>query len=328
MKKFFTLLVAVASLLASCSKDNVAIDTPATGEQVITFEVNSPELTTRYGEGDQATQLEWFVYEGALPSGPFVSDNSMPTLVPGLGGSKALDGKKTTVSLKLIQGRSYHVLFWAHHPGVSSSSSSTLGTANTVYHVNPADATMSVDYTKLTANQEKYDAFYKFHSVGLVSSSTQGGEVYLSRPFAQLNIATSTTDIEDAKMADLEVKYTGVGVKTYTTLNFITGAVSNPQSTIFNVTTKANGEFKYNNKTYEIISMNYLLVNEEELVDVKLMLQEDIEESAEVLDRAYHNIHIQRNHRTYIFGDLYTQPANFNVIIKDEFTKEDYNEER
>lgn len=326
MKKLFLAIAAVATLLASCSKDDAVLDSPAaSGEQVVTFEVSSPELDTRYGEGEEATTLEWFVYEGALPTGPFVSANSMPKLVQGLGGTTTFYNKKAVVSIKFIQGRTYHVLFWAHHPGVSSSGA--LSTSNTVYHVNPNDATMTVDYTKLTANKEIYDAFYKFHTVGLVSSSTEGGTVYLTRPFAQLNIATS--DTADAQKADLDVKYTGIGVaKAYTKLNFIDGSVSEPMSVTFNVAEKATGTYTYNGTVYDIISMNYLLIkNEKELVDVKLKLQEENGANAEVLDRAYSQIRVQRNHRTYILGDIYTQPATFTVVIKPDFDDPTYYEE-
>ena len=65
--------------------------------------------------------------------------------------------------------------------------------------------------------------------------------------------------------------------------------------------------------------MNYLLVNEKTLVDLNLRLQESAAVGAEVLTRDYSKISVQRNHRTYVLGDIYTQPATFNVIIKEGF---------
>lgn len=318
MKKLFLALATLAAFV-SCSKDDATQATAASDEIVVTFDVSSPELATRYGEGKEATVLEWFVYEGEATSGP--------NLVRGLCSSMSNFSGKADVTLKLIQGRTYNVLFWAHAPGVSNSDLGGFGSANAVYNIDSKAVTMSVNYDKLSANEESYDAFYKFHRVGTVTSLTKGGKVELKRPFAQLNIATS--DTADAQKADLDVKYTGIGVaKAYTKLNFIDGSVSEPQTITFNVAEKATGTFQYNSVDYDIISMNYLLVNEQELVDVKLKLQEENSANAEILDRAYIKISVQRNHRTYILGDIYTQPATFNVVINDVFDGNHYEDER
>jgi len=300
MKKLFLAIAAVATLLASCSKDDAVLDTPAaSGEQVVTFEVSSPELDTRYGEGEEATTLEWFVYEG-----------NTPTHVLGLYGTKTFN-KSTTVTIKFIQGRTYHVLFWAHE-------------ANAPYEVtaNGTTAELTVDYDALTANQESYDAFYNFYDVGTVTAATQGGTVLLTRPFAQLNVGTSDTD--DAIAANLNVTKTGIEVKTYEKMNFMTGEVdkNSAKTTTFTTAAKAEGTITANGHSYDHISMNYLLVNAKERVDVKLFLQED--NSQEVLERVYTSIPVERNHRTNILGTIYTQPADFTVVIDDKFTNDYY----
>lgn len=314
MKKLIFAFAAFAALLSSCSKDDTASGVnSAVEEQIVTFDVSSPELATRYGEGNEATMLEWWVYE--------VSSTGRPTLVSNLYGSKTLESKQTTVNLKLVQGRKYNVLFWAHSPNISDTkSNSGVGHSEAVYCVDPENATMDIYYEKMEANKESYDAFYKYYNLGVVTSSTNGGTVSLTRPFAQVNVATTKDDIDAAKLADLDVKYTGIKVvKAYTTLNFATGAVSNAKEITFKTTQKASGDIEYNGVKYEIISMNYLLVNEKTLVDLNLRLQESAAVGAEVLTRDYSKISVQRNHRTYVLGDIYTQPATFNVIIKEGF---------
>lgn len=315
MKKLFfafAAFAAFAALLSSCSMDDTASGVnSAVEEQIVTFDVSSPELTTRYGEGNEATMLEWWVYE--------VSSNGRATLISNLYGSKTLENKQTTVNLKLVQGRRYNILFWAHSPNISDTkSNSGVGHSEAVYCVDPENATMDIYYEKMEANKESYDAFYKYYNLGVVTSSTNGGTVSLTRPFAQVNVATSKADIEAAKLADLNVKYTGIGVKAYTTLNFVDGKVSNAKDIKFKTTQKASGEIEYNGVKYEIISMNYLLV-EKALVELNLRLQESTAVGAEVLTRDYSQISVQRNYRTYIIGDIYTQPAQFNVVIKDGF---------
>ena len=328
MEKLFYVFAAMAALLTSCSKDDAPINVPFGDEKIVSFEVSSPELATRYGEGNEATIVEYWVYEVPASTGVFVTS---PTLVPNLYGSEILQGKKATVNIKLIQGRKYNVLFWAHAPGVSDTegSSSGIGASTAVYHVNPATATMEVDYTNMKANQESYDAFYNYYEVGEVTSSTNGGTVYLKRPFAQVNVATS--DTEDALKADLDVQYTGItAYNIFTKLDFKNGSASNAKDITFEVTAKATGVFTYNNVEYDIISMNYLLVNsvkDKALVDLTLQLQESTTAGAEVLTRDYAKVSVNRNHRTYILGDIYTQPAKFNVVISEGFDDNHYDYE-
>lgn len=302
MRKLFLAMAAVAALLASCSKDDAVIDTPTEGtETTVTFEVSSPELATRYGEGNNATVLEWYVYE---------FDGSNYKNVAGLYGTKTFQ-KETTVGIKFLMGRTYHVLFWAH-------------AEDAPYEVDPSDATMTVDYAKLTANNEDYDAFYKFHEVGLVTTATQGGTVELTRPFAQLNVATSDTD--DAAKAGYTLDKTGITVKVYGKMDFKTGEVD--KSTLaertFTPATKATGTVTVGGTTYDVISMNYLLVNQKETPDVKLSLLEA--NSDETLERVYTTVPVQRNYRTYILGNVFTKPAEFTVVIKEGFLDNHYEE--
>ena len=60
MKKLFFVMAAVAALLTSCSKDDT-FGGPTRGK--VTFEVSTPELATRYGEGTTATALQYAVYD-------------------------------------------------------------------------------------------------------------------------------------------------------------------------------------------------------------------------------------------------------------------------
>lgn len=301
MRKLFLAMATVTLLLASCSKDDAVTVSPAEGEvQVVTFDVSSAELQTRYGEGEEATTLEWYVY----------SDSGLGlTYIQDLSGSKRFS-KKTDVSIRMIVGCSYHILFWAHADGAP-------------YTVDPATATMKVEYDRLTANKESYDAFYNYIEMR-VTPSTKGGVVELRRPFAQLNVATADTSYAEA--AGYLLDKTGIEVTTYGTMNFRNGRVSDEITATFNIDTKATGKVVIGGQEYNIISMNYLLIEEKELPNVTLNMQEA--DGAETLTRKYNAVNVKRNHRTYILGNIYTQPANFNVIIKDEFTKEDYNEER
>ena len=296
MKKLLLAVAAFAMLFTSCAKDDVV--TPVEDkEALVSFCVNSPAVATRYGEGEEATTLYWAVY------------NADGSIVEALKGLKEIK-LSTTVDLKLIQGREYDVLFWA-------------ADANAPYTVNWDDKTMTVNYQNLTANQESYDAFFKYESLGRVSGS-MSKTIELTRPFAQLNIATG--DTTDATNAELTVAKTEVKVSNiYTKLNFATGFVSEPKEATFVMANKADGKITANGNEYDHIAMNYILVGKEnensqdkKLVNVELTIND------EGLTRNYSSVPVQRNYRTNIVGNILTSPAEFNVVIMPGFTQDDY----
>jgi hypothetical protein len=62
--------------------------------------------------------------------------------------------------------------------------------------------------------------------------------------------------------------------------------------------------------------MNYLLVNEKELVDVKLNL---LGNEGTNFEREYFNVPLQRNYRTNILGSLISEPSVFTILIDAKF---------
>ena len=287
MKKLLYAVAAFAVLFTSCAKDDVV--TPVEDkEALVSFCVNSPAVATRYGEGEEATTLYWAVY------------NADGSIVEALKGLKEIK-LSTTVDLKLIQGREYDVLFWA-------------ADAEAPYEVDWTNKTMTVDYQNLEANQETYDAFFKYESLGRVSGS-MSKTIELTRPFAQLNIATG--DTTDATNAELTVAKTEVKVSNiYTKLNFATGFVSEPKEATFVMANKADGKITANGNEYDHIAMNYILVGKEnensqdkKLVNVELTIND------EGLTRNYSSVPVQRNYRTNIVGNILTSTADFNVVI-------------
>lgn len=57
--------------------------------------------------------------------------------------------------------------------------------------------------------------------------------------------------------------------------------------------------------------MNYLLVNEKEVTSVKMTAVNE----GETINREYSLVPFQRNHRTYIVGNLLTTSVGINIII-------------
>ena len=290
MKKLLLAVAAFAVLFTSCAKDETVA--PVENEALVSFCVNSPAVATRaeYGNGQTATKLQWAVYD-------------QNGIVAALKGEKEFQ-LSTTVELKLIQGREYDVLFWA-------------ADANAPYTVNWDDKTMTVSDV-LTANQESYDAFFKYESLGTVNGA-MSKTIELRRPFAQLNIATGDTD--DAANAEFTVATTGVTVsKIYSKMSLETGAVDTTTETAvtFAMANKADGTITVGENDYDHIAMNYLLVGDKKLVNVELKIND------EGLIRNYSSVPVQRNYRTNIVGNILTSPAEFNVVILPGFEENEH----
>lgn len=284
MKKYILMFIAVVGLLATaCSKqDGYVADSPT-----VSFRVVTPDLQTRYGEGAMATELHWEVYMG-------------DTHIEELDGTKEIHGE-TVVDLRLVVGKTYSLLFWAEAPGQD------------VYTVE--NRKLTIDASKLVSNQESYDAFYAYKK-DIVISPQMNDLIELRRPFAQLNIATG-----DGAAANLDLSENQVELEAYTELNMVNGQVSNKQTLTYGAADRATGGVVINQKPYDLISMNYLLVNEKEVTrNVKLTVPDPVED----IVRNYPLVPFQRNHRTFIIGDLFTTGVGFKVVIVDDFENDDF----
>jgi len=301
MKKLFFVMAAVAALLTSCSKDDT-FGGPTRGK--VTFEVSTPELATRYGEGTTATNLKYAVYD-------MIEDATNGKLVDY--GTATLSNKTANVSIDLVEGRKYTAIFWAD-AGENASPYTFDKEAKTVSYK---------DLNALTANNEAYDAFYAFVPQADIKVG-QTVNVTLKRPFAQLRIETSDTD--RAKQLGVEVVKTGITVNAYTSFNLETGAVDGKQNITFKPTAKASASTTVGEVTYDLISMNYILANTRETVDVTLNFTDDVNGTEESYVRKYSSVSVERNHRTIVRGTILTDPTQFNVTVYEGFD-DDINEE-
>ncbi|MBP3496470.1 MAG: hypothetical protein J6K33_01395, partial [Alistipes sp.] len=168
------------------------------------------------------------------------------------------------------------------------------------------------------------DAFYAFVPQADIKVG-QTVNVTLKRPFAQLRIETSDTD--RAKQLGVEVVKTGITVNAYTSFNLETGAVDGQQNITFKPTDKASASTTVGEVTYDLISMNYVLVNTRETVDVTLNFTDDVNGTEESYVRKYSSVSVERNHRTLVRGTILTDPTQFNVTVSEDFT-DDISEDR
>ena len=299
MKKIFLVVAALGMLATSCTKDETTV---AGGESLVSFTIDSPELATRYGEGAEADQLYYAFYE-ADENGAITNDSPLSE-ISALTEAKAveLNSGKATINVHLVDGRHYAAIFWAQAPEAP-------------YTIDWEAQEMSYkDGVALTANNEDYDAFYAYYPVSTEKTHT----VTLTRPFAQLNIATAQVDFDNAANAGLDAAQTKVTVNAYKTLDLVNGDVKNPTSFEFGWAEKADGVAKTN---YPMLAMNYVLVYDRALVNVTMEVRKDASDTP--ITRTYSTVPVQRNYRTYIVGNLLTTPNDFEVDTKPGFEDDD-----
>lgn len=314
----FLSMLAAVTLFASCSQEDVVSQQQATGEEsLVSFTVTTPQLGSRAaavdGDGSQATDLYYAVYDetiGEIVKPISVNDNDVNTTKK----ETISVGTAKTIELPLLNGHKYSLIFWAENTACP-------------YTVNWEEKTIALDANAtLKSNQEVYDAFYAYVEPFVVTGH-KTENVYLYRPFAQLNIATSEGDLDRVvKYYGLdEITSTKIVVTTPTAMDLITGnaydekeltytmeafAALNPKDDLFPATVDPAID-----EDYQAISLNYLLVSaEKQLVDIKMSC-----DSGSELDKEFKNVPVQRNYRTNIYGNLYTSSTEWKVEIKPEF---------
>ena len=285
----------------SCAKEDIS-SSLAGGEVEVTFTANLPELGTRaYGDGLNANLLRCWVYDA---NGSTEDKHLFYKEV-----EQAVEGSRTfTFTLPLIKGMTYDFVLWADKDGL--------------YKVE--DGIVTVDYTeaKVKANDNNRDAFYGFKRFDPLKDTPK---FTLTRPFAQLNAATSE-NMEDIEANGLTLESSSIKAKAYTQFNI--KACDVVDSSLTEVTLaaevmpyKSGNELKEN---YTYLAMGYLLAPAGGMVaDVTFCFNgkkggaDFTVGGAEGL--SYTNVPLKQNFRTNILGQLLTKSTEIEVEINPGF---------
>ena len=297
MKKiFFGMAALVAMVATSCQQTPDLAEVGVGGETAtVSFNLGTPQIASRadFSDGTTASHLQWAVYDA---NGNILND---------LKGEMTDFQISTTVEFQLTTGNTYYVLFWAAAPSAP-------------YTVDLAAQTMTVNYTGAVSSDENRDAFYYYDDF-TVQNGMDPVKAELRRPFAQLNIGTN--DFEASEKAGHKVTHAMVEVPAYSTLNFANGEVSDKavRKFAYAAVPGASQEFPVNDAEYDYIAMNYLLMaSTKETVDVKFTYATD-ENGTAAKERTVGAVPVQRNHRTNLYGQLFTSNTKVNVEIKPEY---------
>ena len=313
MKKVTIFGMFAALMLAnSCSDDNNVSQADSSLAQV-TFKVSADGALTRdISDGTTVNELVYRVFD----------KNGNPITALPLVKQSATDlrsGHK--VALTLAKGQTYKVAFWAQKAGT------------TAYSVND-NMQVSVNYSGAN-NDESRDAF--FNAVEITVNGDVAQTVELKRPFAQLNVGSTTADWNAAVASGVIVTESKVTVKqAATTLNVLDGKVSGAADVNFTYAAKPGESLKVDadgdgtKEDYKYLSMSYILPNDatdgtqKTLASAEFTFKTDSGTEI-VVKNGLQNLPLQRNYRTNIVGNILSGTTTFSVVVDPAFSTPDHN---
>ncbi len=306
-KKFYFGMFAAATMLlgTSCSSDDLFNEASSAEMVNATFTIETPEgIGTRTaGDGETVDEVACAIYDAA--------GNELQDLRK----YEPISGKTATYNVRLAKGQSYRAAFFAYKKDANAYDVSNL---------------KDIVVNDAKSNLESRDAFTAF--VNIEADETQNSltkTVELYRPFAQLNLGSTTEDTKAAAKAGIVVTKTSVKVtNVYKNFSAYANEVAEGAQTHdveFALNDIMNEDLIVEGEDYTYLALNYLLVgdiDEKALTDVTFTWVAD--GNGRTNTREYANVPVQRNYRTNIVGHLLTSPAEVNIIVKEGFEDPDY----
>ncbi len=329
MKKIISLAAALSMIFgaASCQKENLA---GKEGDATVRFSVEIPNEVTKVGQISDGNMIDMLRYEVYL--------HGTNTKVDELTKTYPIGTRKFEVEMTLVSEIEYDILFWA-------GSTKAPYTLDGYYH---SLKNVGIGYVNAKANDETRDAFCgKLEKYEILKDITTSKTVYLSRPFAQVNFASSALDWERAQpFVSTANGQVGLQTKVYfsklaANYNVLTGESSGEVNGItfgyaqapvlWSYKDYASGQkIWYQDQSWARLAMNYVLPVSSEsgvIPEVKGYFQHNMNTGdGEALERVVHNVPVKQNYRTNILGDIFTGGNKFTVIIDSDFENE-YNED-
>ncbi len=297
---------SLAFLAAACAKEQ---QTAGDGQTAgVSFTVAAPVSfdTKAIADGKTATKLLYQVFDASGDPIPSLGVQTA-TLTPASGG-----GSSAVVEFRLVKGETYNFIFWAQTQ------------EDGYYTVDATDGLKKItaNYTDKSANDENFDAFFatvKDREITGAISET----ITLSRPFAQLNIASGDTGIS-AGETSVAIDFTGaksaITIKQIPTVFAPLGdELSGTADVTFAEAAVPTGTLTVGGIAYKYLSMNYIFASAAgDVCDFDATFTVD----GSTVNTTMTNTPIRRNCRTNIVGKVLTSKLETNVIV-DPATDED-----
>ena len=308
MKKIFAFAAFAVMIFAagSCQKNNAI---GGRGESCVTsFSIEVPQPETKsVSEGDHVNVVYYEIWDDAFAN------------ILGKG-VETISGGRLEKEFVLVKNQTYNFIFWAQKSFESNSPFSWTDLKS-----------IKIDYSKFTSNNKDcYDAFYAT-AENIVADGGRN-TVYLTRPFAQLNFGAS---IMDTAVGAFTVESNTVTVKQVANVfDTRSGKASSTQSELIDVTFTAeegglvqdenedHKDLAVSSKNYYWVSMNYFLVPAE--TEANVTVNATFETTLGTVSHSISSVPVQKNYRTNIVGDLFTNASKFIIEVVPGFKEPDY----
>jgi len=334
MKKYFYALWMMAALLVattSCSNEDELIPSGNNGVEV-SFKLAMDGVVPSRTIGNNATDDTYG--RGQVVDNVIAAVYSAGTEIATLRKSTNTinDDLTCNVTFRLIEGQTYDFVFWAEKKGTGFYDTKDLKAIKVNY-----------DEDKKYANDESRDAFTAVRKGLVVKKGGMSENIVLTRPFAQLNIASTDEDHAIAEaagfgcnklMSKVSIKgvynvfnaYEEKPITTSTTdIDFDLANVPG-NSTIGEVLKNVKEKNDATGKNYEgYLSMNYFLASTESSQNIEVVARFESSTAGSVpVEITVPHVPVQRNYRTNIIGNILTEQTVFNIIIDPNFKEPDY----
>ena len=310
MKKLIYCAAALATALFAGSCQQELLDTPA-GENTVTYTVELPDVQTKaIGDGLNVDQLVYEVWKtgekGELSTRLYQKTINLPADAP----------RKWIVTLNLVQNQTYKALFWAQVAEAEAYNTDNL-----------TDVYFAKDLTSgYFSNQESYAAFY---GTDVLDTNTplKGKTITLTRPFAQLNIGTLNTALEDEYAIDMLQSSVKVTVPTHFDVSTSKVDKVPAQEITFKLADVPTNPatLPVSGTEYDYVAMNYVFAGENTTSSVAYTINTTItpfgatEGTPATINKTIPNVPLKENYRTNIVGNLLTSSAEYEVVIDKKF---------
>ena len=309
MKKYFLSIVALAGMLFATSCQESLVEPQVGGTTTFTVQLPDAMGTKAYGDeaSTQATINRLYVEVYSKDGNTLVYEPSVITM----------NNATATVTLNLVSTQEYDIIFWAQNNSCT-------------YDVSDLRSVkMNADHH----NSEKGAAFYAVLNDYTPINGQQG--VTLTRPFAQLNLATNT-EVSYANATDGTDKQ----VKIISSTIIVEGAANQfdrvKDTDEGEGATKTTFRYEYNYRIpegtisvngndYQYVSMDYLAVpGNQSLVNITAEIYvEDPNGVPSTITHQINDVPVQLNYKTNIVGNLITSATDFKVTVEEEWNVPD-----
>ena len=289
MKKILLFASALAGLFlaGSCQRENLE---PA-AQGGVTYEISLPTGPQTKGEGGyEVYDLHYEVYRH--------NGNTLDKLYHE---KVTMEGNKKNLPLDLLNDQNYTVIFWAQNQGTPWIDASDL---------------QNIDLKESLSNNDDRDAFCAVDA-NFSHDGTQSRKVTLTRPFAQVNIATTVNNVG----YDITPKKSLVTFKNIPTgYNLLKGKTNATTEVTFGLNGIPGNTITVNDTPYTTVAMNYVLVADSNIDEVYY----EIETDNGTVKNSIPSVPVKKNYRTNIIGNLLTSNATYTIELLPGFEEGKY----